>query len=1321
MSERRMTVCAFVVALGLAIGCLSAKAQSGAGSIQGTVTDSTGAVIVGASIHVVQQGTNAISDSKTNSVGFYQVPDLFTGMYTLTISAPGMKTEVQSIELLVDQHAVINPVMTPGAETQHVEVAANTVQLTTTDSGTISSTLENQRINQIPMNTREIVTLAEMTTPGLESNSGTGDRANGLMQEALEYVADGAPLDNRNFGGSNASTLAQYVDADAIQEMRMDVTDANASFATPATAIITTKSGTNILHGSTFETAVNSFWGVAKNRNQSPTYKELPYVRNEFGASAGGPIVIPHLYDGRNRSFWFFAYERYSLASTSQEPVFVPTQAMESGDFSGAELNGSQVTLYDPATTGSTTGSCAGTTNLYCRNPFPTSATGAINQIPIGRLDPTTKLLYSLIPQPSNGNNPFVQSNLSAPNVNYVVVPTVTFRLDQNFTEDNKAYLRFTSNEDYNHSLRNYPNNSPATLAVGAFPADASGYQIIPVTNFASAIGYTHIFSPTFVSETIASQQWFRQYVGGGGNPNLDYESMLGLPNNFGETGFPTIGGMNTFQFGGTMYQYQENQIISTIDENLTKTLGKHQMQFGGRYRHERLYYLNSRGADSATFANGEGTGLYNPSSGNGPSNGSAYAQTGISDADFFLGDAQSYSVNLEPPPSWFTDFEVDGYYQDNWHVSNSFTLNLGLRYEAHPGHDTRGNVTESFDLKNHALVLGAPIPTLISEGWTTQAIINNMEAIGVKFETPAQAGMPSNLQENADLIVEPRFGFAWTPFGNKLGTVLRGGYGRYTFPVPTRSANPGPTNAPFAYSYTQNFDAANQSPDGSPNYLLRNPQSVFMGQNSANVVNTAFTGLGGVGAINPGFGFTVYSPDYKPAAASVLNTTLEQQLKGNSALRLSWVYSHGAYLDRYWEPNNPPGTFIWETQTGTDPPQGGASVLGTSQQDTYAATATGPYDNTVYGNFNYDQKNGWSNDNEFEANYQRLFHRGFSYQIFYVWSRAFRVGDNGFRDSQGYPASDYYGAANNPNVTVNPLPGASAITAPAVPPGIPSGLPNYVDYKKLDVFEDYKLDSNIPPQHIQFNYIYDLPIGRGKKLLGRSNRVLDELVGGYQIAGDGNILNEIFAPGSSNWGPTSPIHLYKHKAPITDCRSGVCYPSFLWFNGYIPPTQNGSSGECTSGKCVYGLPSNYKPYEQPINASLPPTLAPGTPGCTGTSPCTNPNYNTNNVILSGGSLKAGGETQGFGSGPLGANPYNKTFVHGPWNWDTDISLYKVFPITERFNVRFNVDVFNFLNHQGFNNPNGTDGTEAYVAGGAAGASSYNTPRQVQFTLRLNF
>ncbi len=252
--------------------------------------------------------------------------------------------------------------------------------------------------------------------------------------------------------------------------------------------------------------------------------------------------------------------------------------------------------------------------------------------------------------------------------------------------------------------------------------------------------------------------------MGGGGNPNLDYDTMLGLPNNFGETGFPVINGTTTNGYGGTMYQYQENQIVSEIDENLTKVLGKHQMQFGGRFRHDRFYYLNSRNADTTSFTT-YSTGLEEPSTG---ATYGSWANTGLGDAGEYLGNVASASVQLQDPPTWFRDYEVDGYYEDHWHVSKNLTVDLGLRYEAHPARVTRNGVNVNYDLKAYnsttgvhgAIVLGAPISQLISEGWTTSTIIQNMENIGVTFETPSQAGMPSALYENADLMVSPRGGW---------------------------------------------------------------------------------------------------------------------------------------------------------------------------------------------------------------------------------------------------------------------------------------------------------------------------------------------------------------------------------------------------------------------------------------------------------------------------------------------------------------------------------------------------------------------------------
>jgi hypothetical protein len=210
----------------------------------------------------------------------------------------------------------------------------------------------------------------------------------------------------------------------------------------------------------------------------------------------------------------------------------------------------------------------------------------------------------------------------------------------------------------------------------------------------------------------------------------------------------------------------------------------------------------------------------------------------------------------------------------------------------------------------------------------------------------------------------------------------------------------------------------------------------------------------------------------------------------------------------------------------------------------------------------------------------------------------------------------------------------------------------------------------------------------------------MDELVGGWQIAGDGSIGSQDFAIGSGNFGPTNPIKYYKHGAKFTDCRSGTCVPAYLWFNGYIPPKSISSSG-CPgmTAKVLSGLPTDYKPYETPID-----------------NDCTTSNYATNNVQVA--LLNGSNPTVGYSPGPYNTNTFSHTVLNGPKNYTIDLSVFKVFPITEKSNLRFNVDAFNALNMQGFANPNTTDGTEQYVP---QQSTSANTPRQVQFTLRLTF
>lgn len=1293
-------------AIVLAICGLEAMAQSGAGSIQGTVTDATGAVISGATIHVVNLATGVATDTKSNSVGFYQMPSLFTGTYSVTVTAQAMKTYQVTVELQVDQHAVIDPVMSAGAVSQQVTVAANVEQLTTKDSGTVGTVLESQRINQLPMNGRIVANLVQMVTPGAVNSAygGPGSRVDGLEGEGMDWVADGVTLTNRQFGGVSTAQ-AQLPDPDAVQEVKIETNDPPASVATPAAVIITTKSGTNSLRGSFFETARNNGFGIAKQRQNPANYAAPHLVRNEFGASAGGPIILPKLYHGKDKSFWFFAYERYSLSQASNTPMSVPTAAMRSGDFSGLINSAGQLqTLYDPQTT--TYNPVGGTNGSWPRQTFTqeygegagnsSMCNGGTNCIPTSRLDPTAKVLYGLTPLPTSADNPLVASNLAASNPNYTVIPTITTRVDHVFNENNRAYLRYSDNLEQNYALRSTGN--PVTLAANGFPAGASGLAYNPTKTYSSALGYTHIFSPTFFAETVLSQQWFSQHNYAGGDPTLDYSKTLGLPNSLGELGFPAVNGI-TGGLATTQFIYGISQIESTIDENLTKIMGRHELQFGGRYRHERIGYLPSEYSTAVGFS-AEATALEDPSSGGSYT---ATPNTGHANGDFFLGAASNYSEALSPPYTHFHDMEFDAYFQDNFHVSKSLTVNVALRYEAHPAIWTKDGLHPGYDLKNSAMVLPEPMSYYIAKGYTTQAIVTNLQNIGWKFESASDAGFPSAMMNNYDLNFEPRVGIAYQPFGGRYGTVIRGAYARAIYPMAVRNAGLTDTAVPFAVTgYTQDYTAANQSPDGIKNYLMRSQQSVFMGQNSANVVNT-----GSTTAILPGNSANSYgmNPNYPPDIVTETNLTIEQGFKGNSALRVSWLYTHGTNLDHDYYFNSPPSTFVWEMATGILPPQG--SVIGSNQ---YAATATGPYNQTTIGNMTWMTKAGWSNDNALQANYQRLFHNGVAYQIHYTWSKPMRFGGFSSRDSQVDTSANYLGVLGVQS-TMNSSNYGTIGAAYAPPPARPAGVPSYYEWHALDKYEQYLVDTGVPKQQIGFNGIVDLPFGKGKRFFGNANRFMDELVGGFQLSGDGSIVSQDFVVNGGNWGPTNPIHVYKHAMPITDCRSGVCHKSYEWFNGYIPPT-NVSGNACSAGlsTVINGLSPNWTPSQSPIDTKC---TAPAN-GKTVTDAYFG--QNVVDITFPNGTVS---QHIAYNPGPYGTNPYSHTVLNGPMLWSADASLFKVFPITERVNLRFNVDAFNVLNVQGYNNPSTTDGTEAVEGNGVS--TSPNNPRQLQLTLRLNF
>lgn len=1211
-------------------------AQSGVSTIQGTVQDASAARIPNCTVQALNTATGVSTETVSNAEGFYALKGLIAGSYRVTFSAPGMKKHESMITLQNGQVLVLNAQLAVGEVTETVTVSGETIQLATYDSGTVNTHLDAARIQQLPQNGRNILNLAAATVPGLEGN---GTRANGLMQEAMEYSQDGAPMTNRNFGGESNSAQATLPDPDSVQEARFETTNSSAQFATPATVILTTKSGTNQFHGSMFETLRNNYFGIARARQDPADFAAPPLIRNEFGASLGGPILIPGVYDGRNRSFFFYAYERFSLRQKRQQLMRVPTVAMRNGDFSGL-INSAGILqqLYDPNTT-------QGRENNYARLPF------ANNQIPVSRISPLAKTLLAATPLPTSADNPLVNFNLNGQNPIEQTVPNYTVRLDHVFDEKNRAYFRFTEIDQQQQALRNYPSNSPANIATAELPEGATGYQRVPIQTISGALGYSKTLSPTFFMETIFSMQWQRMYVEGNEASQRNYEQQFGLPNNFGQTGFPAIGANLLMPYGGSQWNYGMSQRLTTLDENMNKIWGKHQFAFGMRIRHEKFGYLSDRSPDQVAYTN-LATAIYDPATG---ANFNPKPNTGYPDADFFLGAASNFTQNRNAPFNNCSLIEYDFYFQENWRLSQALTLNLGVRWEAHPAPRAARDWMVTFDPVHNALVLPRPLDYYVKEGLTHEALLTNLRDLGVKFMNMQEAGLPPRGFRSYNANIMPRLGFAWVPGFGPKGMVIRGGYGSYIYPVPIRNSIRYLTAGyPFTASYSQSYTAAAQSPDGLPNFLLRNPLTVITGVNSRDVVNSNSTT-----ALLPGIATgTRPIADYPPARVQEANFTIEQPFGDGSVFRASYVFTHGENLDQNYLINEAPSAYVWQVKTGTVPPTG-----------RFASVATRPYDQRTWGPITLSTKYGFSNDSSLQFNYQRPYRNGVGYQIFYVYSRAFRVGGNTFRDNILYPA---------------------AIYAPGV---IPEGMDVGTLLKpsrEFNRWQNYRPDTAIPLHRIRFNGIVDLPFGKGRRFLKSANRLLDTLIGGYQVAFTGTVVSQAFQVANTNWGATHPIRLYKDSAPVTDCRSGVCRPAYLWFNGYLPPTVINAAN-----RGVQGVPADYQPYLTPIN---------NTPG--------QPNFGTNNVTVR---LNNGQQvTTAYSPGPAGPNPYNAMVLQGPKNWQADISLYKEFSLTERVRLRFNIDAFNAFNIQGLPNPGASDGILQLQ-------TSYWTPRQIQFTGRLSF
>ncbi|MGD0499156.1 MAG: carboxypeptidase regulatory-like domain-containing protein [Bryobacteraceae bacterium] len=1244
----------FRVVLLAALFALCLTAQTGNGMVQGTVKDSSGAAIPGATVTLVNTATMVETSTKTNDVGLFVFPPVVPGNYTIAAQSAGMETWRGSFILPAGQTREVSPVLKVGAVTTQVTVAGEVAPLVPTTDATLSRDLERTRIEQLPSDGRSVQQLAQVSTPGMYAGidgatNGTPGSLNPIdtgLRDAVELYQDGAVKRNRDVG----DWAGRMPGVDSVDEMHVEISMSSAQFDRPASVILSTKGGTNNLHGTAFETNRTSGVGVARRRQDFFATGKPPHlVRNEYGVSVGGPVYIPKVYNGKNKTFFFSSFEIFSLRSQSTLQTSMPTMAQRNGDYSDGLLDsqGRTTLIYDPLSTGPAP--------TWTRTPFPN------NVMPASSISPNAKYLYSIMPVP---NQPTVNPNIGN---NYFGVSETdtddkmsTSRIDHRFGERDQIFGRFSRDFDNNIYTQGTPTITPHQTSLD---------EVYNYYGDNNAVGtWTHSFSPSFVSATKVSWSHEFKFTGSPTDPKIgNVTDYLGEPNPQNYTLTAYQGSGQGFGTSFTVQQARQNTSnIWMLDEDLTRQYGRHQLQFGGRAHIEMLNVLIDQPTASVGYDN-LATALYDPTS------GSAYSAkpfTGFNGAAFFLGDVGSLQVTTKRPPWDLVYKEYAAYIQDNWKASSRLTLNFGLRYENQPAMAISGNFNLGFDQNTDSMVLGRSLSDMYQAQMTTPVVIAGMQNIGVKFETPQQAGLPAGLIYGNPLMFFPRLGVAYRLGDNVKPFMLRGGWGVYDSQTALRTWDTSLGNG-MPYSYPVKYSVSNQSlvglipaADGLPNYELRTVPQMVAGVNTRHILdNPAFT------TITPGCCSVGYfDPHQKVVRDQEWNFSIGHEFFQGIVVTASYTGTHGANLPSNNNFNSAPNDYVWYANTG-----GQLKPTGL-----YASTGENPYDQKTYGSINEYLTRGHSNAESATIEVQRRFSHGYGFQWYYELTNAFTettLTGNGGGTSVA-PLQDFLTSANLPT-----------------------------DFDQRNQFLNYTRDSAIPHQFMQWNWVADLPIGRGELLASHAGKVLNGIIGGWQLAGTGSYKSRYWSLDTSNYGLIQQMQEYGVKEfPIKNCTGGTCLPGYLAANGYISvPTINrtNAAGQCTG---ICGIPSTYVPYSLPLITYGQTALPANAPSNTVLSTY----WETQNVWFK---LQDGSNVRTTINTNLPA--LRNQSVAGPWQFGLNASLFKVFDVTERVKLRFNADFFNVLNNPGL----GTPGSNGIISV----QSSTNGARDLQLTLRLSW
>ena len=788
------------------------QAQSVHGTLAGIVTDSTGAVIPGAKVDIVNTGTAATYNATTTSVGVFRFEDVALGDYTVTVTATGFKTGLtKNVLVQIGTVASISVSLQPGAASEQVTVTSEGPALET-ESSDVGGVISEKQIVDLPLalggvgalRANEAFIFLQPATTG----PGTANSNNGIFLSKIaggqnygnEVLIDGVSQ-QRSENGSSYDEEAPSVEALAEFKVTTSLPEAEFGRTTGGVEDFVTKSGANDYHGTGYElyrdtsldanTFFNKGWrsfycaGTADTPACRAGWNTPVDHKNDFGGTMGGPVRIPKLYNGHDKSFFFFSWEQLKFATGGTTTVTVPTQAERNSAGNGYDFSDRLTTIqsgtnpcdgtpvyageiFDPLTT--TTVALPGGGTAECRTAFPG------NVVPAGRASSVAKALLAYYPAPSNDD---IFSNYSQQSVAPITDTTYSIRIDQNVSDKVKVWGSYNTRENdlFTGGLPNLPS-----------PVSTNGWWQNFTTHF-FRVGMDYSIKPDLLNYFVfgtnrSNSQNYSEAVAIG----KDWSQLVGLTNTGGKN-FPLIStGDSQIGLGfGNNGDNVDNGL--RLNDAIVWTHGRHNIKIGGDLRYQQYSPINGRNeyidfnANETAGAIGQGGGL------------------GF--ASLMLGEADNGGTNVvlrgQRWISWYYAF----FAQDDFKLTPNLTLNLGLRYDVDMPRREAHNNTSNFS------------PTAID----TEYGIPGALVFGDKCTSCNTRWADTWYKDFA-----PRIGFAWSPDFLHHKTVIRGGggiiYGPLVYDdfggsmVTGYTANP---NAPSHNGFDPSFEIDNGMPAFTP------------------------------------------------------------------------------------------------------------------------------------------------------------------------------------------------------------------------------------------------------------------------------------------------------------------------------------------------------------------------------------------------------------------------------------------------------------------------------------------------------------------------